>query len=97
MMVEGNPYLRNGHFHIFKVFNSVLKGAPSLLVTALVQLTFFRLNTYFFERREQCYHILASNEQYKASNEQYNPYVDVKIKAHVVKARSFEIILYDHN
>ena len=32
-----------------------------------------------------------------ASNEQYTPYVDDKIKAHVVTAESFEIVLYDHN
>ena len=36
-----------------EVFNSVLKGAQSLPVTALVQLTFFRLNSYFVARREQ--------------------------------------------
>ena len=29
-----------------EVFNSVLKGARSLLVTALVQLTFFQVNGY---------------------------------------------------
>ena len=73
-----------------KVFNSVLKGARSLLETTLVQLTFFRLNSYFVARREQGYNIWSSNEQ-------YTPYVDVKIKACVVKAGSFEIVLYDHN
>ena len=34
-----------------KLFNSVLKGARSLPITALVQLTFFRLNGYFVARR----------------------------------------------
>ena len=63
-----------------EVLNSVLKGARSLPVTALVQLNFFRLNSYFVARREQGYNILASDEQ-------YTPYVDAKIKAHVVKAR----------
>ena len=38
--------------NISDVFNSVLKGARSLPVTALVQLTFFRLNSYFVARRE---------------------------------------------
>ena len=75
---------------MFEVFNSVFKGARSLPVTALVQLTFFRLNRYFVVRKEQSYNRLASNEQYA-------PYVDAKIKAHVVKAGSFEIVLYDHN
>ena len=44
---------------MFEIFNSVLKGARSLLVTALVQLTFFRLNTYFVARREQGHNKLA--------------------------------------
>ena len=37
--------------NISEVFNSVLKGARSLPVTALVQLTFFRLNSYFVAKR----------------------------------------------
>ena len=76
--------------NMYEVFNSVLKGARSLPVTALVQLTIFRLNRYFIARSEQGYNRLTSYEQ-------YTPYVDAKIKAHVVKARSFEIILYDHS
>ena len=40
-------------------------------------------------RREQGYNRLTSDEQ-------YTPYGDVKVKAHVVKAESFEIVLYDH-
>ena len=35
-----------------EVFNSVLKGARNLPIIALVQLTFFRLNSYFVARRE---------------------------------------------
>ena len=31
------------------------------------------------------------------SDQQYTSYVDAKIKAHVVKAGSFDIVLYDHN
>ena len=76
--------------NIYEVFNSVLKGARSLPVIALVQLTFFRLNSYFVARKEQRYNRLGSDQQ-------YTPYVDVKIKAHVVKVESFEIVLYDHN
>ena len=75
---------------MYEVFNSVLKGPWNLPITALVQLTFFRLNSYFIARKEQSYNILASDEQ-------YTPYVDAKIKANVVKARSFEIVIYDHN
>ena len=72
-----------------EVFNSVLKGARSLPVTTLVQLIFFRLNSYFVVRKEQGANQLASNEG-------YTPYVDAKIKANVVKAGSHEIVLYDH-
>ena len=36
-----------------EVFNNVLKGACSLLFTALVHLTFYCLNIYFVVRREQ--------------------------------------------
>ena len=72
-----------------EVFNSVLKGARNLPITALVPLTFFRLNSHFVARREQGANRLTSDEQ-------YTPYVDAQIKARVVKARSMEIVLYDH-
>ena len=75
--------------NILEVFNSVLKGARSLPVTALVQLTFFRLNSYFVARREVGANILASIEQ-------FTPYVDAQIQGRVVKAGSMEIVLYDH-
>ena len=72
-----------------EVFNSVLKRARSLPITALVQLTFFHLNSYFVARIEQGANRLALDEQ-------YTPYVDAQIKARVVKAGSMEIVLYDH-
>ncbi|RVW52910.1 hypothetical protein CK203_110637 [Vitis vinifera] len=72
-----------------EVFNSVLKGARSFLITAFVQLTFYRVNSYFAVRREHSASRLASGEQ-------YTPYVDAKINANVVKAGSHEIVLYDH-
>ena len=34
------------------VFNGVLKGAHNLPITALVQLNFYRVNSYFTVRRE---------------------------------------------
>ena len=74
---------------MLEVFNSVLKGACSLPFTALVQLTFFRLNSYFVARREQGVNRLASDEQ-------FTPYVDAQIQGRVVKAGSMEIVLYDH-
>ena len=72
-----------------EVFNSVLKGARSFPITAFVQLTFYRVNSYFAVRREHGASRLASGEQ-------YTPYVDAKINANVVKAGSHEIVLYDH-
>ena len=36
-----------------EVFNTVLKGAHSLPIIALVQLTYFWLNGYFVARKEQ--------------------------------------------
>ena len=75
--------------NISEVFNSVLKGARSLPVTALVQLTFFCLNDYFVARRERGGNRLASAEQFTL-------YVDAQIQGHVVKADSMEIVLYDH-
>ena len=75
--------------NMFEVFNSVLKGARSLPIIALVQLIFFRINGYFVARKEQGANRLASDEQ-------YTPYVDAQIKACVVKVGSMEIVLYDH-
>ena len=72
-----------------EVFNSVLKGARSLPITALVQLTFSRHNSYFVARREQGAARLASDEQ-------FTPYVDAQTQSRVVKAGSMEIVLYDH-
>ena len=72
-----------------EVLNSVIKRAHSLPFTALVQLTFFRLNSYFVARREQGANRLASDEQ-------FTPYVDAQIQGRVVKAGSMEIVLYNH-
>ena len=48
--------------NMLEVFNSVLKGARSLPFTALVKLTFSRLNNYFVARRGQGADRLASDE-----------------------------------
>ena len=55
--------------NMFEVFNSVLKGARTLPITALVQLTFFCLGIYFVARREQGANRVASDDQ-------YTPYID---------------------
>ena len=72
-----------------KVFNSVLIGAQSFLITALVQLTFYQVNSYFAIRRKHGASRLASGEE-------YIPYVDAKINANVVKVGYHEVVLYDH-
>ena len=72
-----------------EVFNSVLKGVRNLPITALVQLTFFCINSYFVAIREQGTNRLASDDQYTF-------YVDAHIKVRVVKARSMEIVFYNH-
>ena len=46
-----------------KVFNSVLKGARNLSITALIQLTFFHLNSYFVARGNKVltyWHLMSS-------------------------------------
>ena len=48
--------------NISEVFNNVIKGARNLPLTTLVQLTFFRLNSYFVGIREVGANILASDE-----------------------------------
>ena len=55
--------------NMLEVFNNVLKGARSLPFTTLVQLIFFRLNSYFVARREQ-----GANRS--TSDEQFTLYVD---------------------
>ncbi|RVW43332.1 hypothetical protein CK203_070261 [Vitis vinifera] len=72
-----------------EVFNGVLKGARTLPITALVQLTFYRVNSYFTVRREHGASRLASGEE-------FTPHIDAKIKAKVVKAGAHEVLLYDH-
>ena len=72
-----------------EVFNGVLKGARNLPITALVQLTFYGVNSYFTVKREHGASRLASGEK-------FTPYIDAKIKAKVVKASSHEVVLYDH-
>ena len=72
-----------------EVFNGVLKGAHNLPITALVQLNFYRVNSYFTVRREHGANRLASGEE-------FTPHIDIRIKAKVVKAGSHEVLLYDH-
>ena len=72
-----------------EVFNSDFKGARSLSVTAFVQLTFYRVNSYFFVRRQH-------GTSWLALSKQYTPFVNAKINANVGKVGSHEAVLYDH-
>ena len=72
-----------------EMFSSVLKGARSFPITAFVQSTFYRVNSYFAVRREHGASRLALGED-------YTPYVDAKINANIVKVGSHEVVLYDH-
>ncbi|CAH9140986.1 unnamed protein product [Cuscuta epithymum] len=47
-----------------EVFNSVMKSARYLPVTALVELSFYRVNAYFVERRETSKRRLAEGHRY---------------------------------
>ena len=68
--------------NMFEIINSVLKGTRNLPITALIQLTFFHLRSYFVARREQGAIRLTSNEQYTL-------YVDAQIKAYVVMPQKY--------
>ena len=75
--------------NLSEIFNSVLKGARFLPITACVQLTFYRLVHYFNVRRP-----LGSSSQ--AKGYPYTPHVVAKLAASTSKAsahslRSFNI------
>ena len=74
---------------LFEVFNGVLKGAHNLPITTLVQLTFYRVNSYFTVKWEHGASRLASGKE-------FTPYSEAKMKVKVVKSGSHEVVLYDH-
>ena len=50
-------------YNMSEVFNSVLKGARNLPITALVQFPFFRLNSHFVAKRNKVltdWHLMSS-------------------------------------
>ena len=50
--------------NLSEVFNSVLKGAQNLSITASVQLTFYRLVNFFNTRRGFAQNVLAKEDFY---------------------------------
>ncbi|XP_027082558.1 uncharacterized protein [Coffea arabica] len=74
--------------NLLEVFNSVLKGARSLPITALVQLSFYRVNSYFAIRRQFAV-------QRSVSNQSFTPFVDGKISSYGIKAGGHEVVLFN--
>ncbi|XP_027158043.1 uncharacterized protein LOC113759665 [Coffea eugenioides] len=74
--------------NLLEVFNSVLKGARSLPIIVLVQLTFYHVNSYFAIRRQ-----LAV--QRSVSGQSFTPFVDGKISSYGIKAGRHEIVLFN--
>ncbi|CAH9076219.1 unnamed protein product [Cuscuta europaea] len=74
--------------NLSEVFNSVLKGARNLPITACVQLTFYRLVKFFCVRRGFVGDALA--KQYL-----YTPHVLANIEGYRVKANTHDIVLFD--
>ncbi|KAL6331361.1 hypothetical protein AAG906_011298 [Vitis piasezkii] len=72
-----------------KVFNGILKGTHNLSITTLVQLTFYWVGNYFIVRREHGANRLVSVGE-------FTPYIDIEIKAKVIKTGSHEVVLCDH-
>ena len=76
--------------NMVEIFNSVLKGAHFLLITALVQLTFYRVNCYFAVRREQ-------GEVRLHSSALFTTTIKAKLTGLRVKANGHEVQMYHHN
>ncbi|XP_056694993.1 uncharacterized protein [Spinacia oleracea] len=70
-------------------FNNVLKGARSLPITALVQLTFYRLNKYFDERRSSCERMLCDGQNWTGI-------VNQKLSHNAENANRHHVETFDH-
>ncbi|CAH9097342.1 unnamed protein product [Cuscuta epithymum] len=74
--------------NLSEVFNSVLKGARNLPITACVQLTFYRLVKFFSVRR-------GFVEDALAKRYLYTPHVLATIEGYRVKANTHDIVHFD--
>ena len=74
--------------NISECFNGVLKNARFLPITALVQLTFFRLVSYFEGRRVQAIEAMDRNER-------FTPFVTGHVISNQAKATSHTITRFD--
>ncbi|XP_021741484.1 uncharacterized protein LOC110707748 [Chenopodium quinoa] len=73
-----------------EVFNGVLKGARCLPITALVQMTFFRVNSYFATRRSWSKRRLE--EGHELSEKAMKT-----IEANMEKATHHEVVAFDYD
>lgn len=71
-----------------EVFNSVLKGARNVPITAYVQMTFYRVNDYFVLRRKAA---LALSED----GGSYPPQISARLVAYGVKANSHGVRVFN--
>ena len=71
--------------NLSEVFNSVLKGARNLPITACVQLTFYRLVNFFSTRRGFAQEALAKEDL-------YTPQVTTKLQGYLTKANTHDLV-----
>lgn len=73
-----------------EVFNGVLKGARCLPITALVQMTFFRVNSYFATRRSWSKRRLEEGHELSEKAKK-------TIEANMEKAAHHEVVAFDYD
>ncbi|XVF56380.1 hypothetical protein PTKIN_Ptkin06aG0115800 [Pterospermum kingtungense] len=74
--------------NLSEVFNSVLKGARNLPITACVQLTFYRLVNFFSSSRGFAVEALTKAEV-------YTPQVTAKLQGYLEKANTHDLVPFD--
>ncbi|KAG8386634.1 hypothetical protein BUALT_Bualt03G0168900 [Buddleja alternifolia] len=74
--------------NLSEVFNSVLKGVRCLPIIALVQLTFYRINSYFAVRHQL-------GMQRAKSGKNCTPFVDGKSSSNGIKTGRHEVVLFN--
>ena len=76
--------------NLFECFNGVLKGARSLSITALVKFTFFKLVSYFDDRRVKIQDQLSFGEE-------YSKYLMDILHRNREKAKGHKVTKFDRN
>ncbi|KAH9616569.1 hypothetical protein KSS87_002203 [Heliosperma pusillum] len=75
--------------NLAEAFNNVLKGARFLPITALVQCIFFRVNAYFFERREEARKRLLQGQHYSSK-------ITHLLEENCKKGAYHKVVSFDH-